>query len=300
MPKELPSQRMARSFGLKDLSATVVCASPGLAITLAELEVSPRRGGESVSMRPDDAFLLIHFTDRLENLRCEEGNDVWQVDRTGQNESCLLDLREPFSLSWSSPLRALALYIPRQVLFDVGALSLERHTFRSGRRMDDPILHSIMECLKESLVDRLTRDRERYVRHVLLATCARLVQLGAVEEANLPVASHAMAAEQWRDAASVMRDHMEKGVSIRELADTRGLVYAEFVRAFKRSFGVSPRDWLTARRLERALELMGNRSLPLTEIASRVGFSDSSQFSRLFIRFMGCPPGAWRRESFGT
>jgi AraC-like DNA-binding protein len=279
MPKESQSQRIARSFGLNDVPITIVYTSPGLAITLVELDLSRSGGGESLPMRADDAFLLMRFM--------------------GQNECFLLDLRMPSSFSWSYPLRGLAIYVPRQVFFNGSDQCIERHTLRCDKRMDDTILASIMDCLGDSLIGRRSQGRNLFVRHMLLAACARLVQLRAVEPNQLRIAPRALTMEQRRNATSIMRDRMEGGVSIRELADACGIVHAEFVRAFKRSFGVSPRDWLTARRFERAVELMSDRSLPLTEIACKAGFSDSSQFSRLFMRFMGHPPGLWRRESLG-
>lgn len=299
MPKELHSQRVARAFGLSGVPATVIGTSPGLAITFLELELHRNGGGESHPMRTDDAFLLMHFAHPQENFRlhCENGERY----ATGilEKESCLLDLRAPFSLSWSCPLHALVLYIPRQVFFDGNELCVERHTLRCDLKMDDAVLASIMGCLGGSPLGRRNRGRDLFVRHVLLAACARLTQLCVIEVAEFHIAPRALTSEQQDSATSLMRDHMAGGLSMRVLAEACGMAHIEFVRAFKRSFGVSPRDWLTARRLERARELMSDHSLPLTEIASKVGFSDSSQFNRIFTRFTGCPPGAWRRESRG-
>jgi AraC-like DNA-binding protein len=44
-----------------------------------------------------------------------------------------------------------------------------------------------------------------------------------------------------------------------------------------------------------AKKLLGEATLPLAEVAYRVGFSDLATFSRAFKRWTGVPPGAWRR-----
>lgn len=268
-------------------------------MTLVDLDKSGGEGGESHPMRPDDAFLMMHLLDRQGDFRFRSKDQEWHSTPIAENESCLIDLRVPFSLSWSHPLRALALYVPRHVFFGESPLGAERHTLRCDRRMDDAVLASIFGCLRDFPFDRRSRHRDLFVRHMLLAACARLVQVHAVEVTERRKVPRALTGEQRRSATSIMCDRIESGVSIREVATACGVAHAGFVRAFKRSFGVSPRDWLTARRLDRAVELMGDRSLPLTEIAHKVGFSDSSQFNRIFTRFVGRPPGEWRRESLG-
>jgi AraC-like DNA-binding protein len=45
-----------------------------------------------------------------------------------------------------------------------------------------------------------------------------------------------------------------------------------------------------------ARELLADRSLPLAEIAYRVGFADLATFSRAFKRWTGKPPGLFRRS----
>lgn len=44
-----------------------------------------------------------------------------------------------------------------------------------------------------------------------------------------------------------------------------------------------------------AKKLLGDRTLPLAEVAYRLGFSDLATFSRAFKRWTGVPPGAYRR-----
>jgi hypothetical protein len=56
---------------------------------------------------------------------------------------------------------------------------------------------------------------------------------------------------------------------------------------FKRSTGQSVRQYVIARRLERAKSLLSSKTLPLAEIALVVGFQDQSQFTAAFRNRVG-------------
>jgi hypothetical protein len=67
----------------------------------------------------------------------------------------------------------------------------------------------------------------------------------------------------------------------------------------RRSLGDSPHRYLMMRRVARARQLLLTSDLGLSQIASDCGLADQAHFSRLFRRFLGCSPGAWRRENAG-
>ena len=71
-----------------------------------------------------------------------------------------------------------------------------------------------------------------------------------------------------------------------------------FARQFKAATGVPPHQYVIARRIERAQQLLHpDRDLSLAEVAAIVGFSDQSQFSHHFKRVVGATPGQFRRSA---
>jgi AraC family transcriptional regulator len=68
-----------------------------------------------------------------------------------------------------------------------------------------------------------------------------------------------------------------------------------FARAFKRSTGVPPYQWLTKMRGERVKELLKDPRCELADIALLCGFVDQSHLTRVFSRSEGYGPGRWRR-----
>ena len=71
----------------------------------------------------------------------------------------------------------------------------------------------------------------------------------------------------------------------------------QFIRAFRREFGVTPGQHLRARRINRACELLTTTPMPVTEICRRVGYRSLGTFSRVFRVSTGESPLAYRRRT---
>ncbi|WP_244432085.1 helix-turn-helix domain-containing protein [Rhodopseudomonas sp. B29] len=92
-------------------------------------------------------------------------------------------------------------------------------------------------------------------------------------------------------------DHnIDRSLRITDLAQLVDLSASHFARAFRSSVGVAPRNFVLQRRVARAKSLMQGTDLPLSEIALACGLSDQAHLSRIFRRFTGMPPNAWRRQ----
>jgi AraC family transcriptional regulator len=102
----------------------------------------------------------------------------------------------------------------------------------------------------------------------------------------------------WRRgrATELLRENLDGTVRLGDLARECELSVSHFARSFKASFGVTSHQWLTARRIERAKELLALSNLPLADVASQSGFGDQAAFTRTFHRDVGATPSQWRRE----
>jgi AraC family transcriptional regulator len=93
-----------------------------------------------------------------------------------------------------------------------------------------------------------------------------------------------------------MEGEEEGRVSLRLVAKEVGMSYSHFSRAFKQSLGMSPTNYIAARRIERARRLLQETDFPISEIALRSGFSSQSHFTTSFRRLSGVTPRSFRRE----
>jgi transcriptional regulator GlxA family with amidase domain len=92
-----------------------------------------------------------------------------------------------------------------------------------------------------------------------------------------------------------LRANLERSLHTVELAQVIGLSSSYFCRAFKNALGVPPHSNLMRTRVQRAQVLLLASDAPVADIAASCGFADQPYFTRLFKRFVGEAPRAWRR-----
>ena len=96
-----------------------------------------------------------------------------------------------------------------------------------------------------------------------------------------------------RDA--IDRDYA-RPLDIPALARIAAVSEAHFIRTFRATFGETPHRYLQRRRIERAMALLRDTSLPVTDVCLEVGFTSLATFSRTFRALVGEPPSAYRRR----
>jgi transcriptional regulator GlxA family with amidase domain len=84
---------------------------------------------------------------------------------------------------------------------------------------------------------------------------------------------------------------------VARLAQVSAVSAAHFARSFKPAFGLPPHRYLLARRIERAVALLRDTDLPVTEIAYRTGWQSLGTFGRVFRDITGQNPGDLREQA---
>jgi AraC family transcriptional regulator len=67
-----------------------------------------------------------------------------------------------------------------------------------------------------------------------------------------------------------------------------------FARQFRAATGLPPHQFVIARRVERAKQLLQGGDFTLAQVAARAGFSNQSVFTQHFKRLVGVTPGRFR------
>jgi AraC family transcriptional regulator of arabinose operon len=78
------------------------------------------------------------------------------------------------------------------------------------------------------------------------------------------------------------------------LARIAGYSPSHFSALFRRHFGLAPVEFLLRHRMHRAAYLLQDRNRTVGEIAGQVGYADLFQFSKLFKKYFGRSPRAFR------
>lgn len=99
---------------------------------------------------------------------------------------------------------------------------------------------------------------------------------------------------QLQTVMDCIHAHLDRDFSLSEMAGVLNLSQYHFCRLFKQSTGVTPHQYLTRCRIDRAKQLLSQPELTITEIAFQVGFTNHSSFTRLFRQYVGLTPTAFR------
>lgn len=84
--------------------------------------------------------------------------------------------------------------------------------------------------------------------------------------------------------------------SLDELQKIAHMSRSNLMRVFRKATGQTPIEYLVRLRIQRAMDLLLNTSMRITEIALEVGFNDSNYFSRQFKRVVGESPRTFRNS----
>lgn len=120
--------------------------------------------------------------------------------------------------------------------------------------------------------------------------------LAKIQEAIPHQAQMIPARERYVAAAiSYMKLYYKDFINISSVADYLGLNRSYFYKIFKASTGISPIDYLSRIRIEKAKQLIASGE-SIGAAASAVGISDIYYFSRLFSKITGISPSEYKKN----
>ena len=122
------------------------------------------------------------------------------------------------------------------------------------------------------------------------------LSLGGDVAAERSCVQGGLATWQARRIRSYIEDKLDSSIRTADLTDVVRLSTSHFFRAFRQTFGETPRAYIMQRRIRRAQELMLTSRLPLSQVALECGMCDQAHLCRMFRRIVGINPKAWRRQ----
>ena len=97
-----------------------------------------------------------------------------------------------------------------------------------------------------------------------------------------------------RQAAYFIREHSEQKFSLSGIAGALFVNGNYLARVFRRETGRTLLWYHNAIRCEKAMQLLAETELSVSEVAASVGYISSAHFSHLFKKMTGVAPSDWR------
>ncbi len=157
-------------------------------------------------------------------------------------------------------------------------------------------MQEMMLTLEKMMWERLNRPagwelKLKSLLYGLLVTYARLCSNSALSSGGSNSNfSHI------RQAVAFIEDNYRHDIALEDVARAAGLSLGYMTKQFKNLLGTSPAEYARNFRMAKAAELLRVESNSVTDVASALGFSDISLFSRQFKQVTGISPTGFRQN----
>ena len=103
--------------------------------------------------------------------------------------------------------------------------------------------------------------------------------------------------DQIKSVLEYIEANFSSPLSLEKLAGVVGMNPKYFCRVFTRLTHQSPMDYVNFYRVEQAAFLLSSTDLSITTAAMECGFWDSSYFTKVFKKYKGITPRAYRQAA---
>lgn len=153
----------------------------------------------------------------------------------------------------------------------------------------DPLVHGIGLALKAELESKGLGGR-LYVDSLSTTLFTHLLRHYTVQKPILSVRESGLPTYQLRQVIEYISVHLDRNLTLSELAAVARMSPSYFTQLFKQSTGLTPHKYVTGHRVKRAKQLLIEGKLAIADIALEVGFAHQSHLNRHFKRWVGVTP----------
>lgn len=99
-----------------------------------------------------------------------------------------------------------------------------------------------------------------------------------------------LSARHAREVQRFLNENFSRKLSLAEMAGVCSLSPYHFARAFSKTFGLSPHQYVLVLRLDFAEKLLADSNMSITDIADLSGFSSQSHFTTIMKKYRQVTP----------
>jgi len=148
--------------------------------------------------------------------------------------------------------------------------------------------------LYEDIVNYAMEEKTGY-QQIISSIVLYILGLVYFKNRNLTF-TDSFAVNKINEARAIMKQEIESSISPKSIAEDLGVSYSWFRKMFKKYVDVSPAQYQANLKFLRSKELLDTTNLSITEIAYRLNFETSGQFSTFFHKKEGINPLRYRKE----
>jgi AraC family transcriptional regulator len=217
------------------------------------------------------------------------------ITRGGAGNLCITPSGQSMSASWDKTLDNLGFLLEPDFVVRTAAENRfsSNFEFTEVYKTEDALIQQIgLTLLAESSAE--TPAGRLYADSLIQTLTLHLLKNYTTANAASENTNGGLSGYKLRRVKEFIDANLEEDLSLAEIASVAELSQYHFARAFRKSTGQTPQQYVMQQRIERAKELLAKDDLPIVEISLRTGFKNQSHFTTLFHKFTKLTPKMWR------
>lgn len=156
---------------------------------------------------------------------------------------------------------------------------------------DNEGIYPVNDLLLQMMLftNRWNGNLKKGSRNFFIARAIKAI-LPEICETNLPLALPTAKDKRLLKVIAYLDDHLDETIFFSKLAEKFGFSERSLYRLFQKDLGMSFIQFFTIRRMLRAIELLLEKRLPVSEVAVAVGYNSIPTFSNTFYKILGQRP----------
>lgn len=177
--------------------------------------------------------------------------------------------------------------------FEVEPAMRKQHGFKSRLQLNKTQLEYLKKLI--NFMDRELHSRESCSRFMAAAYFMQIIGFVARSYTRTEIPEQ-MDILCLSEVVSYIESNYRNRITMAELAKKAAMSEITLYRMFKKTFNLSPINYVISVRIAAACRLLDESEISIAETAWRTGFSDSNYFSRTFKKLTGVSPRHYRKK----
>jgi AraC family transcriptional regulator len=249
--------------------------------------------GEMPETWLDRHMLIICLGNFRANLKLNGG---WQCQDYARGDIVLFPAKEFFpKVQIDREVPLIELFLEPAILTRSisEAVETEKIELIPQLKLRDPLIQEIGLALKAEL-EVGGADSRLYAESMATALSLHLLRRYFSRKQQIRSCTGGLPKYRLRKVIDYIQEHLDQNLTLAELATAVQMSPHYFASLFKQSMGLTPHQYVTKCRIQKAKQLLRQTELPIIEICQEVGFESQSHFTRVFRQQNAMTPKAYR------
>ena len=238
-------------------------------------------------------IISLHLSEAVDFQHNMEGR--WRCDRLDYRSVSITPHNTSFHGCWDKPMETIMLRLDAGWLNNLSQENCDRECQRLDLHLgkQDTLLYSLILNIRNEVANNYPAG-QIYSDSLLNILGIHLLSKYSSHNQAIALQDLGLSPSRLYRAKEYIEVNFAQQIKLADIAKEVGLSQFYFDRQFKKSTNLTPHQYLTQCRINRAQDLLKNTDLKIGAIAQACGFSSQSYFTRQFRLQLGITPKVYR------